>query len=270
MIKEVIATGKTVEAAVACGADEIGVDSAKCRYEVIEQPKKGLLGIGQTPAKVKIIYEPTPEQAAVELVETIIKDMGISAEAAISEGDGERCSYKINITGEDAHRLIGYHGDTLDSLQYLVNLAYGVKKSKSRGEEEEAPSDSEGKSARDHISVDIEGYRAKREETLKQLARRMGDKALKYRKSVSLEPMNPYERRIIHSEIQLIEGLSTMSIGSGNNRRVVIFIPGLKESRGGKYGGNSRKPREFSDSVSSAKEDDFVAPYDYTKPLDEE
>ena len=73
------------------------------------------------------------------------------------------------------------------------------------------------------ISVDVEGYRAKREETLRALARRMADKVLKYKKSVMLEPMNPYERRIIHSEVQKIEGVSTNSIGSDNNRKVVIF-----------------------------------------------
>ncbi len=265
MIKEVIATGKTIEAAVACGADEIGVDSAKCSYEVIEQPKKGLLGIGQTNAKVKVIYELTPEQSAVDLVETIIRDMDISASVTLSEGDGERCDYNLNIEGEDAHVLIGYHGDTLDSLQYLVNLACG-KKSKKKADDDDSENEDDGI----HVCIDIGGYRAKREETLRQLARRMGEKALKYRKSISFEPMNPYERRIIHSEIQLVEGLSTMSVGTGNNRRVVIFIPGLKESRGGRYGDSKGRRSSYNRASEPVVEEEFVAPYDYTKPLEEE
>ena len=117
----------------------------------------------------------------------------------------------ITVTGEGAAILIGHHGETLDSLQYLANLAAnkrvnGVKREFVK------------------ITVDVEGYRAKREETLRALARRMASKVQKYKKSVMLEPMNPYERRIIHSEIQNIAGVSTNSIGSENNRKIVIFL----------------------------------------------
>jgi spoIIIJ-associated protein len=121
----------------------------------------------------------------------------------------------ITVDGEGAGLLIGHHGETLDSLQYLANLAANKK---IKGEK------------RDYVKItlDVEGYRAKREEALRTLARRMAAKVVKGKKSVMLEPMNPYERRIIHSEVQNIEGVSTNSIGSENNRRVVMFLDDSK------------------------------------------
>ena len=125
--------------------------------------------------------------------------------------DGENGEKRITVSGESAAILIGHHGETLDSLQYLASLAANKRVDGKKGEYV-------------RITVDVEGYRAKREETLRALARRMAGRVLKYKKSVMLEPMNPYERRIIHSEIQNIEGVSTNSIGSENNRRIVMFL----------------------------------------------
>ena len=113
--------------------------------------------------------------------------------------------------------LIGHHGDTLDAIQYLVNLAVNKKE-----ENEER--------VYTRISVDVENYRAKREETLRSLARRMAERVKKYRRSVTLEPMNPHERRIIHSEVQNIAGVTTVSIGQENSRRVVISLDRPKKS----------------------------------------
>jgi len=209
MKKEITVTGKTVEAAVALGAEQLGVDVSAVTYEVLEAPKKGFLGFGETLAKVKLCYTPTPETVALTFVRTLIADMGIEAEASLSIVTGGKREFLITVSGEEASALIGHHGDTLDALQYLTNLAAN------RREEDE-----EGNYTR--ITVDIENYRAKREDTLRKLARRMADKALKYRRSVTLEPMNPYERRIIHSEIQNIAGVTTNSIGTDHNRRVVI------------------------------------------------
>ena len=137
--------------------------------------------------------------------------MELDAEMSVSEG--ENGETRIAINGEGASVLIGHHGDTLDSLQYLANLAANKKVD---GKKEDYVK----------VSIDVEGYRAKREETLRAMARRMASKVLKYKKSVMLEPLNPYERRIIHSEIQNIEGVSTNSIGSENNRKIVIFLDG--------------------------------------------
>lgn len=217
MRKEITVTAKTIEAAVAQGASDLGVDVSAVTYEVLEAPKRGFLGFGETPATVKICYTPSPEITALTFVRTLIRDMDIIADATISASSGNKREFLINITGEEASVLIGHHGDTLDSLQYLTNLAAN------RREEDE-----EGNYTR--ITVDVENYRSKREDTLRRLARRMADKALKYHKNVTLEPMNSYERRIIHSEIQGISGVTTNSIGADNNRRVVISLDGAKNS----------------------------------------
>ncbi len=212
MKQEIIESGKTVNDAVALGAKKLGVCVDEVTYEVISEAKKGFFGIGEVPAKVKIIYTPSPVGAAKNFLETLIRNMDIIASVKVSEGeDGP----KLELEGEDAGALIGHHGETLDQLQYLINLAAN------RGEE-----DRDEKYTK--ISLDIDGYRAKRNETLRSLANRMANRVLKYKRSVTLEPMSAYERRIIHSEIQNIEGVSTNSIGSDSNRRVVIFLEGKR------------------------------------------
>ena len=153
------------------------------------------------------------EDMSYDFVKTVIADIGLNAEAELySCEDGTR---RITIVGDDASALIGHHGDTLDALQYLANLASARKNSK-------------GERDKSRVTIDIEGYRKKREETLRALARRMAAKAIRNRRSVMLEPMSAYERRIIHSEIQSIEGVSTNSIGSDNNRKIVIFLTDKK------------------------------------------
>ena len=149
------------------------------------------------------------EDMSYEFIKTLIANLGLDASIELySCEDGTR---RVNIVGEDASALIGHHGDTLDALQYLANLASAQKNSK-------------GEKDKSRVTIDIEGYRAKREETLRALARRMAAKALRNNRSVMLEPMSAYERRIIHSEVQGIEGVSTNSIGSDNNRKIVIYL----------------------------------------------
>ena len=153
------------------------------------------------------------EDMSFDFVNTVIGDIGLSATAELySCEDGTR---RINIVGDDASTLIGHHGDTLDALQYLANLASARK-------------NINGERDKSRVTIDIEGYRAKREATLRALARRMAAKALRNKRSVMLEPMTPYERRIIHSEIQSIEGVSTNSVGSDGNRKIVIFLTDKK------------------------------------------
>ena len=213
MKKEVTVQAKTVEEAVRNGAAELGTDESGVTYEVIEEPKKGFLGMGSAPATVKVIYVFKPLEAARNFAQTLIKDLCLDAEVVIhDDGNGEAL---IEITGADAGVLIGHHGDTLDAFQYLVNLAANKKESDER------------KYTR--ISVDIENYREKREQTLRALADRMAQKVKKTGRSVTLEPMNAYERRIIHAQVQGIAGVSTNSVGAEGNRRVVIYIEGTEK-----------------------------------------
>ena len=209
MKKEVVVSAKTVAEAAALAAEQLGVPADAIEYEVLEEPKKGLFGIGAAPAKISATLR-GGENDALEFIKKLLSDMQIDAKVEMTDGESSD-SKVITIEGEGASVLIGHHGETLDSLQYLANLSAnkrvnGVKREFVK------------------ITVDVEGYRAKREETLRALARKMAQKVLKYKKSVMLEPMNPYERRIIHSEVQNIAGIATNSIGSENNRKVVMYL----------------------------------------------
>ena len=214
MKKEVIITAKTVEEAVALAVAELGAPSAeKIEYTVLEEAKKGFLGIGAADAKISAVYTVKRAGVALDFIRKVVEDMELNLTVAMKDGDND--DTLITVDGEGAGLLIGHHGETMDSLQYLANLAANKKV---KGEKQEYVK----------ITLDIEGYRAKREQKLRELARKMASKVVKGKKSVMLEPMNPYERRIIHSEIQGIEGVSTNSIGSENNRRIVIFLDDTK------------------------------------------
>ncbi len=210
MKKEITVTAKSIAEAVEKAVAELGAPSAEAiSYEVVDEGKKGLFGIGSAPAKITAAFEMGGEYIALDFIKKLLADMNIEARIELKDGDND--DKLINIIGEAASILIGHHGDTLDSLQYLANLSANKRIDGVKPEYVK-------------ITVDIEGYRAKREDALRTLARRMADKVLKYKKSVMLEPMSPYERRIIHSEVQGIEGVSTNSIGSENNRKVVMYL----------------------------------------------
>ncbi len=311
MKEEIIVTGKTVEEAMANAAAQYSGEDVS--YEIAEMPKKGFLGIGSSPAKIRVIINkeeeidlsaivssvkdmkvatnkggtgtaPAPEKKvekvsekkpekkvekkaekkpvekkaekkpekksedaevkvkkeetrqappkkeprqiivtdeekayALEFASTLLKNMEIDATAAFdgieTAGEGGTAYPRLVIAGEGAGMLIGHHGETLDAIQYLVNLS-----ALRRG----------GNTQKEFVKivVDIENYRQKREETLRALAGRMAAKAQKYKRNVVLEPMNPYERRIIHSEIQNFENVSTHSVGSDENRKIVITYEG--------------------------------------------
>ena len=183
--------------------------------------------------------------AAISFVETLAKNLNLNVTTSVTTDD-ENCSC-IRIAGDDAGMLIGHHGETLDAVQYLANLAANR---------------ADGQDDHERISVDVEGYREKREETLRALARRMAAKVQKYGKSVVLEPMNPYERRIIHSEVQNIEGVSTNSIGSDSNRKVVIYLtengmgklpPRNDGRRNSDHNRRRRRPHAHTGATASAE-----------------
>ncbi|MBQ8546722.1 MAG: KH domain-containing protein [Clostridia bacterium] len=156
---------------------------------------------------------------AVDFLKSFIKDIGFNCEVKADMTVNEKgfVSRLITIEGEGAPSLIGHRGEMLDALQYLSNLCLARK---SGGDHKEYVK----------VIIDIENYREKREQTLRALARRMASKALKYQRNVLLEPMNPYERMIIHSEIQAIEGVSTHSVGYDDNRKIVITCENKKRA----------------------------------------
>ena len=210
MEKKVIVSAKTKEEAVLLAVQELEAPSADAiEVTVIEEASKGFFGLGAKEAKIEAVYRVGNEYLALDMIKKLLAHMEIEATVSMREGSND--DKLIVIEGDGAGALIGHHGDTLDSLQYLANLAANKKQA---GEKREYVK----------ITVDIEGYRAKREETLRTLARRKAELVLKYKKSIMLEPMTPYERRIIHSEVQNVKGVSTNSIGSENNRKVVLFL----------------------------------------------
>ena len=211
-MKETIVYGKTIALALKRGAEELGVDEAKAEYEVLEEPKKGFFGVGASDAKLRVFYQPSPAEIAADFVRDLLMNMQFEANVSIESADEEGAA--IAVSGEGLGLLIGRHGDVLDAVQHLAGLAAN-----------------HGRSGYYRITVDIENYRAKRAETLRQLARRMAEKTLKYRRNNTLEPMNPYERRIIHTEVQSIEGVTTYSIGSDADRRIVIALDKKSKNR---------------------------------------
>lgn len=244
---QVVVKAKTVEEAVEIGAKKLGKDVSEVDFHVIGEGKKGFLGMFSAEAEVmiycdgemdetEVVPETKTEEKAestenvdvqkllpvqekiIEFLNTIISDMGVDAKAnvvRIDEKLSENSStyekdIHIEIAGKGLGILIGRHGDVLDSLQYLCNIVVGRYPK------------SEDKHEYIRIVLDIENYREKRAETLRTLARRVASKVVASGRSFTLEPMSAYERRIIHSEVQEISGVHTYSIGTENNRRVVI------------------------------------------------
>lgn len=150
---------------------------------------------------------------AMDFIKSFIKSIGFNCEVIgdLTPNEEGFVPRVVTIEGENASALIGHHGETLDAIQYLANLCLARK------------SDSDHKEYV-KVIVDIEGYRAKREETLRALARKMAEKALRLGRNIHLDPMNPYERRIIHSEVQKIEGVSTHSVGYDETRKIIITV----------------------------------------------
>ena len=218
MKKELIVTGKTVEDARKKAAAQLGVAEEEMIVTVLEEGKKGFLGIGASDAKISVSYSEDGEDTALDFIRKLIDDMALEG-LTVAKKEGSNGDVLITVDGDNAGVLIGHHGETLEAMQYLANLAANKKVA---GEKREYV----------RVTVDVEGYRAKREASLRALARRMSAKVIKNKKSVMLEPMNPYERRIVHSEVQGIAGVSTNSIGSENNRRVVIFLDDAQTATG--------------------------------------
>lgn len=197
-------SGKTIDEAVSAALSELNVSKEEVEIEVVSEGKRGILGIGSEDAVVRVKYEETPLKKAEDYLEKVIKSLGIEAEL---KGSYEDETVNIEIVGdsESVGKIIGRRGDTLDAIQYLTSLVVN------KDEKEYI-----------RVTLDTENYREKREETLKKLAKRMANVCLKTRRNVTLEPMNPNERRIIHSALQNYRNVTTYSTGQEPNRCIVI------------------------------------------------
>lgn len=187
--------------------------------------------------------------SAVQFAELLISSMALGAKVVRETAEDGSLLPALNIVGDESGILIGHHGETLDAIQYLVNLSANRK----AGDGKEFVK----------ISVDVENYRAKREETLRALARRMADRCVKAKRNIVLEPMNPYERRIIHSEIQDIENVATHSVGYDENRKIVITYEGADKApetanRHHRSHSQNRAEKERSREVNQKKNEEAL------------
>jgi len=204
MLKSIEVSGRSEDEAVELALEQLGLARDDVSVEIIERAKSGFLGLKNTPAVVKVIYEEKEDRTS--RVETFLvglfERMGIETGIDILEGDA---SIDVTLTGKDPGALIGRRGETLDAIQHLTN--YVINR---------------GATGRVRINLDAEDYRKRRNETLESLATRTAGKVMKYRRNMTLDPMNAYERHVIHSALQNYEHISTYSVGSEPNRRVVV------------------------------------------------
>ena len=244
MIKYLEKSARTEDDAIAAALAELGLDRDDVSVEILERSKSGFLGIGASPAVVRVSYEAPDEPAPVEaksapkaakkpeapkpapakkdetpkpapadenedyaairsFLSGLLERMNVKADIEISPR--ENGGVNVNLSGGGMGAIIGRRGETLDAIQHLTNYVVN-----------------HGSDKRLHISVDAENYRSKREESLTKLAEKMAEKAVKYKRSMALEPMNSYERHVIHTALQNYEGVTTSSTGVEPNRRVVV------------------------------------------------
>ncbi|MDY4976538.1 MAG: RNA-binding cell elongation regulator Jag/EloR [Clostridia bacterium] len=216
MKRQVEQEAKTVEEAIRLGLAALGLEQEDVTIEILEKEQKGFLGFGSKLAKVRLTAleeerelgtpaqgaESGTEQLAISFLQKVFEKMNLTVQVSCEKKDHE---IAINLSGEEMGAVIGRRGETLDALQYLTTLAVN------RSSEEYYK-----------ISLDTENYRSEREKTLQNLALRLAEKAKRNRRNVSLEPMNAYERKIIHSALQNDEMIHTYSVGEEPNRKIII------------------------------------------------
>ncbi|MGN0643212.1 MAG: RNA-binding cell elongation regulator Jag/EloR [Huintestinicola sp.] len=257
-------TAKTVEEAKALAAAEFGVAAEEIKFDVIEEAKKGFLGIGSSDARISAEYEPhvpTKAEIASDYIKSILSAMNIEAELNVTENEEGAV---IDIVGDTTGAVIGRRGETLDAIQYLASMTAN------RSDKEYY-----------RISLDSCGYREKRKAILEDLAHKIAKSVLRTGRTSTLEPMNPYERRIIHSAVSEIEGVTSKSIGEEPYRRVVISsVNGKPEGgrydkkNGGKkgYGKNNSRRGKNGEITSRSSMDLMKTSFekDYKKPKPED
>jgi spoIIIJ-associated protein len=205
MTNSVEKTAKTVEDAINIALSELNASEEDVDIEIIDKGVKGIFGlIGSKQARVRVTIKESMADKAKEFLMEVFQKMDVDADVLTQE---DKESVTIKITGDNIGILIGRRGETLDSLQYLTSLVVNKNKQNYK-----------------RVIIDIENYRQKRKETLIKLANKLAERVVKYKKSITLEPMNPYERRIIHSSLQNHKYVETHSIGDEPNRKVMITL----------------------------------------------
>ena len=199
-------SAKTVDEALTEASIALGVPSSELEYEVIEKGSTGFLGIGSKKAVIKACKKCTVEDSVREFLSSVFKAMNLEVELIIKVNEEDKL-IDVELKGDDMGILIGKRGQTLDSLQYLTNLAVN-------------------KSSENYyrVKVDTEDYRKRRKETLENLAKNIAYKVKRTKRSVALEPMNPFERRVIHSALQNDRFVTTHSVGDEPYRHVVVTL----------------------------------------------
>ena len=199
-------SAKTVSDAITEACQKLTVTSDKLEYEVVDEGSAGFLGIGSKPAVIKARVKSSVEDTAQDFLKDVFQAMDMTVVVNVKYDEVEN-SMEVDLSGDDMGVLIGKRGQTLDSLQYLVSLVVN-------------------KNVENYIrvKVDTENYRQRRKETLENLAKNISYKVKRTKRPVSLEPMNPYERRIIHSALQNDKYVTTHSEGDEPFRHVVVVL----------------------------------------------
>ncbi|MBQ7132571.1 MAG: protein jag [Oscillospiraceae bacterium] len=226
---------KTVEEAKQAAVAEFGVSEERIVFNIIEEPKKGLFGMKGI-AKLEASFEPSRAEIARDYILSITEKMGLEMTAEIEENEEGAV---ITLDGENAGTIIGKRGDTLDAIQYLASMVCN-----------------KGQKDYYRITVDSRGYREKRKNILIELANKIAKNVLKTGYSATLEPMNPYERRIIHSAVSEIEGVNSRSIGEEPYRKVIIASDNPKRS-GNRRSDNGRNRNFNRDSKDKKRKENF-------------
>ena len=225
MLKSIEVQGRTEDEAIETALEQLGLSRDDVSVEIVEQSRTGFLGLKNTPAIVKVLYEEKEERISQieNFLTGLFKRMDTNVSFDITEDES---SINVVLKGKDPGVLIGRRGETLDAIQHLTN--HVINRSVS---------------GRVRINLDAENYRQRRNEALESLASRTASKVLKYRRNMTLDPMNAYERHVIHSALQEHGHVSTFSVGSEPNRRVVVAYG---ESAGNSERSNSPQYREWS------------------------
>ena len=210
-------TAKTVDDAITEGLIKLGTTSDKVETEIIEKGSVGFLGIGSKPAVIKIWKKFSIEEFVRGFLDDVFRAMGLEVEIIVKKSEDEK-NIDVELKGEEMGVLIGKRGQTLDSLQYLTNLAVGKQVNEFV-----------------KVKIDTENYRKRRRETLESLARNIAYKVKRTKRPVSLEPMNPFERRVIHSTLQGDKYVNTHSEGEEPYRYGVVTMKKNIYTRFSKY-----------------------------------